>query len=222
MYFGRAGRRFFDLAVSGAALAVLSVPLLIVGVAIALTSPGPIFFRHERIGRGGRPFWFYKFRTMNAGATGSQVTATGDSRIYPLGRWLRRWKVDELPQFWNIFRGDMSVVGPRPEVARFVSQYGRRERRILDYKPGLFSVSQLVYAHEADLLRTAANPEVAYVSQIMPRKVALDLEYETTRTFLSDLRLIGEMALLVAGKSVRIDRRLALPVSDAIDQTPFP
>ena len=215
-------RRLFDLVISGAALAALGMPFAFVSVVIRLTSHGPIFFRQQRIGRGGRPFGLYKFRTMHAGATGSQVTVTGDNRIYPFGRWLRRWKVDELPQFWNVFRGDMSIVGPRPEVARFVGQYGASERRILEYKPGLGSVSQLVYPHEPELLQAAANPEAVYVRQIMPRKVAVDLKYEATRTLVSDLRLIAEMALLVVGKSFRIDRSLALAAGDTIDPAPFP
>ncbi len=120
-------RRLFDLVVSGAALAVLGIPFAVVSMVIALTSRGPIFFRQQRIGRGGRPFWLYKFRTMQAGATGSQVTVTGDNRIYPVGRWLRRWKVDELPQFWNVFRGDMSVVGPTTG-GRAIRASVRRER----------------------------------------------------------------------------------------------
>ena len=214
-------RRLFDLVVSGAALVVLGMPFALVSVGIALTSRGPIFFRQQRIGRGGRPFWLYKFRTMHAGATGSQVTVTGDNRIYPFGRWLRRWKVDELPQFWNIFRGEMSVVGPRPEVGRFVNQYGAGERGILDHKPGLGSVSQLVYPHEAELLQSVADPETVYARQLMPRKVAVDLQYETTRTLVSDVRLIAEMALLVAGKSFRIDRSVVL-AADSIDHTPSP
>jgi lipopolysaccharide/colanic/teichoic acid biosynthesis glycosyltransferase len=211
-------RRLFDLVVSGAALAVLSVPFVAVGAAIALTSPGPVFFRQQRIGQRGRPFWLYKFRTMHVGAAGAQVTISGDDRVYSFGRWLRRWKVDELPQFWNIFRGDMSVVGPRPEVARFVGQYGAGERRILEFKPGLGSMSQLVYPHEAELLQAAADPEAVYVNRLMPRKIAVDLQYEARRTLASDVGLLAEMALLVAGKSFRIDRSLSLATGDTLDR----
>ena len=154
---------------------------------------------------------------MHVGATGSQVTVTGDRRIYPVGRWLRRWKIDELPQFWNVFRGDMSVVGPRPEVARFVREYDAAQGRILDSRPGLASVSQLVYPHEPELLEAASDPEAVYVSQLMPRKIAVDLQYEATRTILSDLRLLAEMALLVVGKSFRIDRTLAITAQESVD-----
>ena len=209
------GRRLFDLAVSGAALAVLCIPFAVVGVVIALSSGGPVIYRQQRIGRYGRPFWLYKFRTMHVGSTGSQVTATGDRRVYPVGRWLRRWKIDELPQFWNIFRGDMSLVGPRPEVERFVRRYSAEERRLLEQKPGLASLSQLVYPHEPQLLEAATDPEAMYVSQLMPRKVAVDLQYEAVRTFWSDLRLLAEIGLLVAGKSYRIDRTLSVASPDA-------
>jgi lipopolysaccharide/colanic/teichoic acid biosynthesis glycosyltransferase len=206
------GRRLFDLTVSGLAILVLSVPLAVVAVAIALSSPGPVLFRQQRIGRGGRPFWFYKFRTMHVGSTGTQVTTTGDHRIYPLGRLLRRWKIDELPQFWNIVRGDMSLVGPRPEVARFVREYNADQRRILEHKPGLASLSQLVYPHEAELLEATADPEAVYVNQLMPRKVAVDLQYEAKRTIWSDIQLLAEVVLLVSGKSFRIDRTLTADV----------
>jgi lipopolysaccharide/colanic/teichoic acid biosynthesis glycosyltransferase len=207
-------RRLFDLVVSGVALVLLSVPCLAIAAIVALSSRGPIFFRQQRIGRGGRPFWFYKFRTMHVDSEGSQVTAIGDARVYPVGRWLRRWKLDELPQLWNIFRGDMSVVGPRPEVPRFVRDYSADERRILDYKPGLASLSQLVYPHEAELLDAASNPEAVYVKQLMPRKVAVDLQYEAQRTMWSDLRLLAEVALLVTGKSFRIDRSVSVDAAD--------
>ena len=211
-------RRLFDLAVSGTALAVLCLPVAAVALLIVLSSPGPLLYRHQRIGRGGRPFWFYKFRTMRVGSTGSQVTATGDDRVYPLGRWLRRWKIDELPQFWNVFRGDMSLVGPRPEVARFVEQYSPEQRRILEHKPGLASLSQLVYPHEAELLEAATDPESVYISQLVPRKVAVDLQYEATRTMWSDLRLLAEVVLLVAGKRFRIDRSVTVDVVNGAHQ----
>jgi lipopolysaccharide/colanic/teichoic acid biosynthesis glycosyltransferase len=210
------GRRLFDLAVSATALATLCIPFALVAAVIALSSKGPVIYRQQRIGRFGRPFCLYKFRTMHVGSTGSQVTVTGDPRVYPVGAWLRRWKIDELPQFWNIFRGDMSVVGPRPEVERFVRRYSAEQRRVLEQKPGLGSLSQLVYPHEPELLEAATDPEAMYVSQLMPRKLAVDLQYEATRTFWSDLRLLAEIVLLVIGKSYRIDHSLNVGTRDAI------
>jgi lipopolysaccharide/colanic/teichoic acid biosynthesis glycosyltransferase len=136
---------------------------------------------------------------------GSQVTVDGDARVHGVGRWLRRWKLDEVPQLWNVFKGDMSVIGPRPEVARFVAHYTDEQQKILEVKPGLASLAQLVYPHEADLLSTTRDPELAYVRQLMPRKISADLSYERNRTFWSDLRLIAELCLLVAGQRPRID-----------------
>lgn len=205
---GGAWRRGFDVVVSAGALTVLSVPLLLVAGLVALGAKGPVIYRQTRIGRRGRPFEFYKFRTMRVGASGSAVTVGGDSRIYPVGRWLRRLKLDELPQFWNVLRGDMSIIGPRPEVERFVRCYDAAQRRILDGKPGLASRSALVYADEAEFLRDAPDPEEAYIKDVMPRKLAVDLAYERTRTFWSDLRLLAELALFVAGRNDRADNSL--------------
>jgi lipopolysaccharide/colanic/teichoic acid biosynthesis glycosyltransferase len=184
---------------------LLAVPFAVIGLAIKLSSRGPVFYRQQRIGRGGKPFWLYKFRTMYVGEGGSLVTVQGDPRITPAGRVLRRWKLDELPQLWNVFLGEMSVIGPRPEVERYVSHYTAEQRRLLEQTPGLASLSQLVYPHEADMLRNYPNPEAIYVQELMPRKLAVDLDYESYRTFWSDLRLLAEIALLVAGKSYRAD-----------------
>ena len=194
--------------IAGSALAVLALPLGIIALIIKGSSRGPVLFKQQRVGQLGRPFWLYKFRTMHLAAAGSEVTVDGDRRIYPVGRWLRGWKIDELPQFWNVVRGEMSLIGPRPEVPRFVRHYTAEQRRVLDFKPGLASMSQLMYPHEAVVLAAVTDPERAYLSQVMPRKVAADLAYEQTRSFWGDLKLIGELALLVAGKSYRIDTSL--------------
>jgi lipopolysaccharide/colanic/teichoic acid biosynthesis glycosyltransferase len=198
-------KRLFDVLFSLAGLCLLAVPFAVIGLAIKLSSRGPVFYRQQRIGRGGKPFWLYKFRTMYVGEGGSLVTVQGDPRITPAGRVLRRWKLDELPQLWNVFLGEMSVIGPRPEVERYVSHYTAEQRRLLEQTPGLASLSQLVYPHEADMLRNYPNPEAIYVQELMPRKLAVDLDYESYRTFWSDLRLLAEIALLVAGKSYRAD-----------------
>ena len=204
------GRRVFDIVAAGAALALLSVPLALVAVAVKLSSPGPLLFRQERIGRGGRSFRLYKFRTMRDGASGGQVTVAGDARVTAVGALLRRLKLDEVPQLINIIAGDMSIIGPRPEVARFVRQYTDRESPILQFTPGLASRAQLVYPHEGELLSRAADPERMYVAELMPRKIAVDLAYERHRSWWSDLVLAGEILLLVAGKSFRIDHRSSL------------
>jgi lipopolysaccharide/colanic/teichoic acid biosynthesis glycosyltransferase len=203
-------RRTFEIVVAGAALLCLAFPLALVALAVKLTSSGPVLYRQPRVGRGGRLFCLYKFRTMQHRATGAQVTVATDSRITAVGSWLRRFKIDEVPQLWNVLRGDMRVLGPRPEVERFVRHYGPAERPILDFTPGLASRAQVVYPHEASLLRVCADPEAEYVRSLMPRKIAVDLEYERIRTFWSDLALIGELALLVVGKSYRMDTNLRI------------
>jgi lipopolysaccharide/colanic/teichoic acid biosynthesis glycosyltransferase len=201
-------RRAFDVGSAMVALALVALPLAFIAILVKLSSPGPVIYRQTRIGRRGEPFTLYKFRTMRAGVTGSQVTTGQDERIYPVGRWLRRWKLDELPQFWNVLRGDMSIVGPRPEVERFVRHYTPAERRVLDGRPGLASVSALAYADEAELLEAASDPEAMYIKELMPRKVAMDIEYENGRTLSSDLRLLGTIALFVAGRSSKLDHSL--------------
>ena len=203
-------RRTFDVFVSGAALMCLALPLAIVAGMVALSSPGPVFYCQLRVGRGGRLFCLYKFRTMHDRATGSQVTVATDSRVTAVGAWLRRLKIDELPQLWNVLCADMSLIGPRPEVERFVQHYGPAEQRILEFTPGLASRAQLVYPHEPTLLRQAEDPEAAYVRLLMPLKIAVDLEYERVRTFWSDVMLIAELLLLVVGKSYRVDTDLQM------------
>jgi len=200
-------KRLFDIGIAAVALLLLTLPLSLVAVAILLVDGKPVFYPQRRIGRGGRSFWLYKFRTMRSAEDGPVITTQGDHRITPTGAVLRRWKIDELPQFWNVLRGDMSIVGPRPEADRLVHYYTPEQRRLLEQTPGLASMSQLVYPHEADLLQGYSNPEEMYVKQLMPKKIAVDLEYEHTRTFHSDLRLLAELALLViASRSQRIDR----------------
>jgi lipopolysaccharide/colanic/teichoic acid biosynthesis glycosyltransferase len=189
-------KRLFDIAASAVGLAFVAIPFAIVAVAIKLSSPGPVFYRQQRVGRDGRLFWLYKFRTMPVDARGPSITVEGDPRITRIGHVLRRYKIDELPQLWNILCGEMSIVGLRPEVERLVRHYSPEQRRILQQTPGLASLSQLVYPYEADLLRGYPNPEEVYIRHLLPRKIAMDLHYEAIRTFWSDLRLLGEIALL--------------------------
>ena len=196
-------KRLFDILFSLVSLSLLILPFAVIGTAIKISSRGPVFYRQQRIGLGGRPFWLYKFRTMYGGVGGSLITVEGDSRITPLGRVLRRWKLDELPQLWNVVLGEMGIIGPRPEAERLVRQYTPEQHRILESTPGLAGMSQLVYPHEAELLRGCRDPEEVYVKALMPRKIAVDLEYERTRTFLTDLSLLGKLLLLIAVRKSR-------------------
>jgi lipopolysaccharide/colanic/teichoic acid biosynthesis glycosyltransferase len=210
-------KRLFDLFVSSAGILLLALPCAVIAMAVKLSSPGPVFHRQRRVGQGGKLFWFLKFRTMRVNEGGAQITVEGDKRITWVGAVLRRTKMDELPQLWSIWRGDMSIIGPRPEVERFVQQYNGEQRAILKYRPGLASVAQLIYPHEAEMLHGFANPEEVYVRELMPRKIAADLDYERRRTFWSDLQLIGEIVLLILGKSYRRDEsfRLTAPGTTA-------
>jgi lipopolysaccharide/colanic/teichoic acid biosynthesis glycosyltransferase len=188
---------------------VVALPLLLVAIVIRIVDGSPVLYRQIRIGRNGKPFWFYKFRTMTACASGSLITKAGDARVTALGKVLRRWKLDELPQLWNVLRGDMTIIGARPEVERIVRRYTAAQRQILDFSPGIAGMSQLVYPHEAELLKECADPEEFYVTELMPKKIAVDLEYQRTRTFTKDLRLLAEIAsFVVSGKSRHLDDRI--------------
>jgi lipopolysaccharide/colanic/teichoic acid biosynthesis glycosyltransferase len=198
-------KRVFDVACSLLGLFVLSPLFLLLALAVKAGDGGPVFFRQQRVGFRGKLFWIYKFRSMrpNAGQMGAQVTRQGDPRITPLGRWLRRYKLDELPQLWNVLRGDMSFVGPRPEVPRYVEKYTPEQRRILDYRPGITDLATLSFRNEEQLLRDADNPEEFYIQHCVPRKFALNLEYARQASFVKDLFIIAQTlvphTLLVGG-----------------------
>ncbi|MBX3438178.1 MAG: sugar transferase, partial [Planctomycetaceae bacterium] len=158
-------KRAFDITFSLLGLILLSPVFLAACALVKLTSPGPAFFMQERVGRDFRPFRILKFRTMvvDAPKQGGQLTAGRDPRITPIGRWLRATKVDELPQLINVFRGDMSFVGPRPEVPRYVEKFRRDYEVLLQVRPGITDIASLKYRHEADLLGQSTDPEATYV-----------------------------------------------------------
>jgi len=187
-----AGKRLFDVTASGVGLIVLSPVFAAIAVAVKLDSAGPVFFRQDRIGRAGVPFRMWKFRTMVADAAqrGGALTVGDDPRITPVGRVLRRYKLDELPQLLNVLAGQMSLVGPRPEVAKYVAGYSAAERRVLDLVPGVTDPASLEYRDEAAVLATHADPERAYIEEIAPRKIRLNLEYAERATRRSDLGVI--------------------------------
>jgi len=184
-------KRAFDLLASGAGLVVLSPLFLILALLVRLDSRGPVFYHATRVGRGGKTFRLHKFRTMVADADrqGPGITRADDSRVTRAGRWLRRAKLDELPQLVNVLRGEMSLVGPRPEDPRYVALYTPQQRAILDYRPGITSMASLKYRREEHEL---AGPdwERRYVEEVMPAKLHLDLAYAQEASLLRDLRLI--------------------------------
>jgi len=173
--------------------------MLAVALLVKLSSPGPVFFRQERVGRNGQLFRIYKFRTMRPNTGGPQVTGRADPRITPIGALLRHWKLDELPQLINVAKGEMALVGPRPEVPRYVAHYTPEQREVLSVPPGITGAAQLKYRHEEDLLRDAADPEALYLCEIMPAKLAIDLEYIRRRSAWTDLRLVAETFRRVLG-----------------------
>lgn len=183
------GKRAFDLTVSVAGVLLLLPFLAAIGLAVRLTSRGPVLFRQIRVGQLGTPFELLKFRSMRVGSEkGSQLTAVGDPRITPLGMWLRQTKVDELPQLWNVVRGDMSLVGPRPEVPRFVAQYSDRQRAVLRTRPGITGPEINVF--EEELLARHVDKELFYLTTLLPAKLETDLAYVSDIRFSSDLGVL--------------------------------
>ena len=188
------GKRLFDLVCAGIGLLLLSPLLLAVALWIRLDSPGPAFFRQRRVGRFGAPFDIHKFRTMrvDAPALGPQLTVGADPRITRAGRFLRRSKLDELPQLLDVLAGTMSLVGPRPEVPRYVAMYPAALRdKVLSVRPGLTDPASIAYRDESKLLARAADPERVYVEQVMPAKLRCAAQYVDQMSLLGDLRLIG-------------------------------
>lgn len=191
-FYAEYGKRVLDTFLAATGL-VLLLPLLgLVACCIKLTSRGPILFRQVRVGKDGRPFHILKFRSMAAQATDKleRITVAGDSRITPIGRFLRHYKVDELPQLWNVIRGQMSLVGPRPELPHYVSAYTPKERVVLSARPGITDPASLAYRYEEELLAEQSNPEEFYRTKILPDKLARNAAYLQRVTFKTDIGII--------------------------------
>lgn len=186
------GKRSFDIVFAVVFLVLLSPLLLLFALAVALTSPGGAFFRQVRVGRHGREFRLLKFRSMRPGSEAQgQLTIGGrDPRITGVGYLLRKTKLDELPQLWNVLVGDMSVVGPRPEVPKYVALYNEEQRAVLSVRPGITGMASIDYIDENELLAKATDPERTYIEEVMPAKLALDLRYVREQSFALDLRII--------------------------------
>ncbi len=193
-------KRAFDFGLALGGLVMLSPLLAAAAGLVKLGSPGPAIYRGVRVGRNGQTFEILKLRTMRSGSDtqGPAVTVATDARITPVGRFLRRTKFDEVPQLLNVLRGEMSLVGPRPEHPDFVKLYSDDQRRVLSVRPGLTSPAALAYIREEEML-AGSDPVDQYVSTIMPQKLALDLDYVGTATFVGDLKIIGRtLARLIA------------------------
>lgn len=195
-------KRLFDLVGAAVALLLLSPLLLAAALAVKLDSPGPVFFRQQRVGRGGVPFRIHKFRTMREGVPGLQITVGDDPRITRVGRWLRRTRIDELPQFIDVLQGTMSLVGPRPEVPRYVDFYPPELReRVLSVRPGITDPVSLAYADESELLARAADPEREYVEVLLPRKLQAAAAYAERATLWTDLGVLLRSVGVLLGRS---------------------
>ena len=187
-------KRAFDILCAALGLALLAPLLLVLALWIKLDSRGPVFFRQERVGRHGQPFLIHKFRTMRAAkpeGAGPQITVGADPRITRSGAFLRHYKLDELPQLWDVLRGAMSLVGPRPEVPKYVALYPDDLRRlVLSVRPGITDPASLRYRNESERLAAAADPEREYIEVVMPAKLALAADYVRQASLAGDLRLI--------------------------------
>ena len=223
----------FDVVIAALALAVLLPLFLLIALLIVLDSPGPVFYRAERTGFRGRPLRMLKFRKMHSDARGVALTVTGDERLTRLGAWLVRTKLDELPQLWHVLRGEMSLVGPRPESPSHVDRVRLDYQEILDVRPGLTGYSQLAFAEEPCIL-DPNDPQGHYLNALLPQKVALDRLYASRFGTRRDLKiLIATIATLVLRQPVAVNRttgalslrrrpRAAEPESAARQEEPYP
>jgi len=195
-------KRAMDVVVSGGALLVLWPALLLAALAIKIDDPGPVFYRQVRVGKDGKTFRIFKFRTMvvDADKKGLQITVGRDRRITRMGAFLRRTKLDELAQLLNVFIGDMSFVGPRPEVPKYVELYTPYQRQVLLVRPGITDYASIAYRNENDMLAGAKDPERMYIDVIMPDKIELNMKYLREISPLADIRLIlSTIAAVVKG-----------------------
>lgn len=193
-------KRLFDIVCSFFGLVILSPLFIFLSLWVGLSSRGGVFYKQQRVGLNGRDFTLYKFRSMATGSDKKGLLTVGgkDSRITKAGYFIRKYKLDELPQLFSVLKGDMSFVGPRPEVRKYVDMYSEEQRRVLSVRPGITDIASMKYRNENDLLAKAENPEQYYIDVIMPDKLALNLNYIDTRNFFRDIKLIFRT---IAGKN---------------------
>lgn len=185
-------KRLLDIIFSLAGLILLSPFLLYIAIRVKLDSSGNIFYKQLRVGRHGKEFFLYKFRTMHTGSDKTDLLTYGDdSRITPFGKFLRKYKLDELPQLFNVLKGEMSIVGPRPEVKRYAALYNDDQKRILSVKPGITDIASIHYIDEASLLAQQQEPEQYYINHVMPEKIRLNLDYINRPTVGNYFRIIS-------------------------------
>ncbi len=200
-------KRVFDIVVSAGVLMLLFPLLIVIAALVWVESGRPVFFSQERIGLGFRRFRIWKFRSMRPNDCGPAVTVAGDCRVTRLGAVLRAAKLDELPQFWNVLKGDMSLVGPRPEVPQYVELYRERYAGILAVRPGITDLASIAFRHEEQVLARSSDPELCYRDTVLPAKLALAEQYVRRQSFARDLRiLIGTLAVLAHGSAQEVEQ----------------
>lgn len=185
-------KRAFDIIMSGLGLIALSPLFLVLAVWIKADSKGPVFYRQTRVGRGNKDFRLFKFRSMRPDSDKLGLITVGghDPRVTRSGYYIRKYKLDEFPQLINVFRGEMSLVGPRPEVRKYVDMYTPEQLRVLDVRPGITSLASIRYRNENEILANAEDPNQCYIEKIMPEKIAIDMEYVDKANLVTDMRLI--------------------------------
>jgi lipopolysaccharide/colanic/teichoic acid biosynthesis glycosyltransferase len=188
-------KRLFDLIASFLGLILLCPLFIIIAILIKLRTPGPVFFTQKRAGRQGKAFVIYKFRTMKVNHGGSTVSVKGEDRITPLGALLRRYKLDELPELWNVIKGDMSLVGPRPDMVEYANRLVGEEKKILELRPGITGPASLKYANEDEILESVPDPQKYNDEIIWPDKVRINLAYHRNRSFFKDISIIFQTLL---------------------------
>jgi lipopolysaccharide/colanic/teichoic acid biosynthesis glycosyltransferase len=185
-------KRLFDITASFFGIIILSPLLIFIGLWVGLSSKGVVFYKQIRVGKNNKDFKLYKFRSMrvNSDKQGLLTVGSKDSRITKAGYFIRKYKIDELPQLFNVLKGDMSFVGPRPEVRRYVDLYSKEQMKVLSVRPGITDPASIKYRNENDILSSASNPEEYYIQHIMPDKLKINIDYINTQTFIKDIKII--------------------------------
>lgn len=185
-------KRLFDITASFFGIIILSPLLIFIGLWVGLSSKGGVFYKQIRVGKNNKDFKLYKFRSMrvNSDKQGLLTVGSKDSRITKAGYFIRKYKIDELPQLFNVLKGDMSFVGPRPEVRRYVDLYFKEQMKVLSVRPGITDPASIKYRNENDILSSQNNPEEYYIQHIMPDKLKINIDYINTQTFIKDIKII--------------------------------
>jgi len=218
-FYVRHGKRWFDGFAAAGGLVLLSPLLLLAAISVKLDSRGSAFFLQTRVGQAEKPFQIIKFRTMRSAthSTDPLITASGDSRITQVGRWLRQTKIDELPQLWNVLRGEMSLVGPRPEVPKYTALYSRAQKQVFTVRPGITGPAAIACVNEEELLAGQKDPESYYVNALLPAKLEIDLAYCRSMSFRNDALFIFGTFGKLAGVRRAPEDWVKVPPDRAVD-----